>query len=107
MVPETSHIAKPAASWLDDFLVWISPEAFACCRKFTNGTFCPPDDQVFIICFVQYLLWLESLALPTILSETALYFIFHFSGFDILFMHLFFELVNSSMFLRISSYSYE
>lgn len=46
LVPETSYIAKPAASWLDDFLVWISPEAFGCCRKFTNGTFCPPDDQV-------------------------------------------------------------
>uniref|UniRef100_A0A1J3K9G7 Niemann-Pick C1 protein n=1 Tax=Noccaea caerulescens TaxID=107243 RepID=A0A1J3K9G7_NOCCA len=43
--PETSYIAKPAASWLDDFLVWLSPEAFGCCRKFTNGTYCPPDDQ--------------------------------------------------------------
>ncbi|WCJ40010.1 NPC intracellular cholesterol transporter 1 [Euphorbia peplus] len=43
--PESSYIAKPAASWLDDFLVWISPEAFSCCRKFTNDTYCPPDDQ--------------------------------------------------------------
>ncbi|KAM1909294.1 hypothetical protein ACFX13_038070 [Malus domestica] len=43
--PESSYIAKPAASWLDDFLVWISPEAFGCCRKFTDGTYCPPDDQ--------------------------------------------------------------
>ncbi|KAK3010810.1 hypothetical protein RJ639_011494, partial [Escallonia herrerae] len=43
--PETSFIAKPAASWLDDFLVWISPEAFGCCRKFVNGSYCPPDDQ--------------------------------------------------------------
>ncbi|XP_077219630.1 uncharacterized protein LOC143853784 [Tasmannia lanceolata] len=43
--PESSYIAKPAASWLDDFLVWISPEAFGCCRKFINGTYCPPDDQ--------------------------------------------------------------
>ncbi|KAJ4880028.1 Patched family protein [Raphanus sativus] len=43
--PETSYIAKPAASWLDDFLVWLSPEAFGCCRKFTNGSYCPPDDQ--------------------------------------------------------------
>lgn len=41
----SSYIAKPAASWLDDFLVWLSPEAFGCCRKFTNGTYCPPDDQ--------------------------------------------------------------
>ncbi|KAL3830515.1 hypothetical protein ACJIZ3_019317 [Penstemon smallii] len=45
LVPESSYIAKPAASWLDDFLVWLSPEAFGCCRKFTNGSFCPPDDQ--------------------------------------------------------------
>ncbi|KAL2512716.1 Patched family protein [Abeliophyllum distichum] len=43
--PESSYIAKPAASWLDDFLVWISPEAFGCCRKFTNASYCPPDDQ--------------------------------------------------------------
>ncbi|KAK9129235.1 hypothetical protein Sjap_009722 [Stephania japonica] len=43
--PESSYIAKPAASWLDDFLVWMSPEAFGCCRKFTNGSYCPPDDQ--------------------------------------------------------------
>ncbi|EOX97437.1 hypothetical protein QUC31_015707 [Theobroma cacao] len=45
LVPESSYIAKPAASWLDDFLVWLSPEAFGCCRKFSNGTYCPPDDQ--------------------------------------------------------------
>uniref|UniRef100_A0A2P2KIC2 SSD domain-containing protein n=1 Tax=Rhizophora mucronata TaxID=61149 RepID=A0A2P2KIC2_RHIMU len=44
-VPESSYVAKPAASWLDDFLIWISPEAFGCCRKFMNGTYCPPDDQ--------------------------------------------------------------
>ncbi|KAK9109492.1 hypothetical protein Sjap_017552 [Stephania japonica] len=47
-VPESSYIAKPAASWLDDFLVWMSPEAFGCCRKFTNGSYCPPDDQCFL-----------------------------------------------------------
>ncbi|KAI5432551.1 hypothetical protein KIW84_020023 [Lathyrus oleraceus] len=45
LVPKSSYIAKPAASWLDDFLVWISPEAFSCCRKFTNDSYCPPDDQ--------------------------------------------------------------
>ncbi|KAI5577933.1 hypothetical protein BDE02_09G148200 [Populus trichocarpa] len=45
LVPESSYIAKPAASWLDDFLVWLSPEAFGCCRKFMNGIYCPPDDQ--------------------------------------------------------------
>ncbi|KAJ7967073.1 Niemann-Pick C1 protein-like [Quillaja saponaria] len=45
LIPKSSYIAKPAASWLDDFLVWISPEAFGCCRKFINGSYCPPDDQ--------------------------------------------------------------
>ncbi|KAI7740896.1 hypothetical protein M8C21_017477 [Ambrosia artemisiifolia] len=45
LVPKSSYIARPAASWLDDFLVWVSPEAFGCCRKFNNGTYCPPDDQ--------------------------------------------------------------
>ncbi|KAK9740157.1 hypothetical protein RND81_03G015700 [Saponaria officinalis] len=45
LVPESSYVAKPAASWIDDYLVWISPEAFGCCRKFANGSYCPPDDQ--------------------------------------------------------------
>ncbi|XP_020260992.1 Niemann-Pick C1 protein-like isoform X2 [Asparagus officinalis] len=45
LTSESSYIAKPAASWLDDFLVWLSPEAFSCCRKFVNGSYCPPDDQ--------------------------------------------------------------
>ncbi|KAJ0969094.1 hypothetical protein J5N97_021971 [Dioscorea zingiberensis] len=45
LTPESSYIAKPAASWLDDFLIWLSPEAFSCCRKFVNGSYCPPDDQ--------------------------------------------------------------
>ncbi|PKA60101.1 hypothetical protein AXF42_Ash009785 [Apostasia shenzhenica] len=45
LIPESSFIAKPAASWLDDFLIWLSPQAFSCCRKFVNGSYCPPDDQ--------------------------------------------------------------
>ncbi|KAL9273785.1 NPC intracellular cholesterol transporter 1-like protein [Drosera capensis] len=45
LTPESTYVAKPAASWLDDFLVWLSPEAFGCCRKFVNGSYCPPDDQ--------------------------------------------------------------
>ncbi|KAG0501372.1 hypothetical protein HPP92_001444, partial [Vanilla planifolia] len=45
LLSESSFIAKPAASWLDDFLVWLSPEAFSCCRKFMNGSYCPPNDQ--------------------------------------------------------------
>ncbi|CAD5196507.1 unnamed protein product [Musa acuminata subsp. malaccensis] len=45
LVPASSYIAKPAASWLDDFLIWLSPDAFSCCREFVNGSYCPPDDQ--------------------------------------------------------------
>ncbi|KAF3789097.1 Niemann-Pick C1 protein [Nymphaea thermarum] len=56
LTPESSYIAKPAASWLDDFLVWISPEAFGCCRKFTNGSYCPPDDQASHCAFMKCLL---------------------------------------------------
>ncbi|KAL2895202.1 NPC intracellular cholesterol transporter 1 [Bienertia sinuspersici] len=49
IIPESSYIAKPAASWIDDFLVWMSPEAFGCCRKFVNGSYCPPDDQLLTV----------------------------------------------------------
>ncbi|KAL3681041.1 hypothetical protein R1sor_023997 [Riccia sorocarpa] len=45
LVPDQSFIARPAASWLDDFLVWMSPEAFGCCRAFPDSSYCPPDDQ--------------------------------------------------------------
>ncbi|KAI7983356.1 hypothetical protein LOK49_LG15G00865 [Camellia lanceoleosa] len=50
-MPESTHIAKPAASWLDDFLVWMSSEVFGCCRKFVDGSYCPPDDQVVLSMF--------------------------------------------------------
>ncbi|KAH6827867.1 Patched family protein [Perilla frutescens var. hirtella] len=53
LVPESSYIAKPAASWLDDYLVWLSPEALGCCRKFTNASYCPPDDQLWTELGVQ------------------------------------------------------
>lgn len=35
--PANSHIASPAASWIDDFLAWIQPELPNCCRVHTNG----------------------------------------------------------------------
>lgn len=35
--PATSYIAAPAASWLDDFLAWISPEIPRCCRAFPGS----------------------------------------------------------------------
>ena len=46
LTPETSFIARPASSWLDDFLVWISPDSYRCCRKFPDGSYCPSDEKV-------------------------------------------------------------
>lgn len=43
--PAASLLAAPAASWLDDFISWTSPEIPQCCRAFPNGTACPPPDQ--------------------------------------------------------------
>ncbi len=43
--PHASYVATPAASWLDDFLTWISPDIPQCCRMYVNGTRCPPPDQ--------------------------------------------------------------
>ena len=44
--PSQTYIASPAASWLDDFLSWISPEIPRCCRAFPrDDSYCPPPDQ--------------------------------------------------------------
>ena len=46
--PASTFIASPAASWLDDFLGWVSPEVGQCCREFPSnagGGYCPPPDQ--------------------------------------------------------------
>ncbi|XP_059616891.1 NPC intracellular cholesterol transporter 1 isoform X3 [Phlebotomus argentipes] len=38
--PETSYIARPASSWLDDYFDWSASPS--CCRSFpNNGSFCP------------------------------------------------------------------
>ncbi|KAK9823955.1 hypothetical protein WJX72_006638 [[Myrmecia] bisecta] len=44
-IPQQSYIAAPAASWLDDFLAWISPDLPQCCRTFPDARRCPPPDQ--------------------------------------------------------------
>ena len=39
-----TKIAKPATSWLDDYMVWLKPKlAQGCCQVFKNDTdqFCP------------------------------------------------------------------
>ncbi|XP_055539920.1 NPC intracellular cholesterol transporter 1 isoform X2 [Wyeomyia smithii] len=39
--PEETYIARPAASWLDDYIDWSSAES--CCRQQPNGSFCPHE----------------------------------------------------------------
>lgn len=43
--PGRTYIANPPASWLDDFLSWISPGLPHCCREDPQGDPCPPPDQ--------------------------------------------------------------
>ncbi|XP_021702839.1 Niemann-Pick C1 protein isoform X3 [Aedes aegypti] len=40
--PTETYIARPAASWLDDYMDW-SAASDSCCRQFGNGSFCPHD----------------------------------------------------------------
>ena len=40
-----TFIADPPASWLDDFLSWLSPGLPHCCREDPQGQQCPPPDQ--------------------------------------------------------------
>ncbi|XP_044760492.1 NPC intracellular cholesterol transporter 1 isoform X1 [Coccinella septempunctata] len=42
-IPETTYIAKPSSSWLDDYLDWS--ESTGCCRITKNGGFCPHTKQ--------------------------------------------------------------
>lgn len=39
--PETSYVAKPSSSWLDDYFDW---SAITSCCKVKNGSFCPHTD---------------------------------------------------------------
>ncbi|KAF9485399.1 multidrug efflux transporter AcrB transmembrane domain-containing protein [Pholiota conissans] len=44
---ESSFIAEPSASWIDDFLRWLNPSNFQCCRvrKADTSVFCGPRDR--------------------------------------------------------------
>jgi Niemann-Pick C1 protein len=44
---ESSFIAEPSASWIDDFLRWLNPSNFQCCRvrKADPSVFCSPRDR--------------------------------------------------------------
>lgn len=42
--PETSFIARPASSWLDDYFDWSA--SASCCKFYpTNGSFCPHSSK--------------------------------------------------------------
>lgn len=42
--PETSFIARPASSWLDDYFDWSA--SASCCKYYpTNGSFCPHSSK--------------------------------------------------------------
>ena len=45
--PESSFIAEPSASWIDDFLRWLNPSNYQCCRirKADPSIFCGTRDQ--------------------------------------------------------------
>ncbi|KAJ8923333.1 hypothetical protein NQ315_001891 [Exocentrus adspersus] len=53
-VPESTYIARPSSSWLDDYFDW-SAAAGACCRyNDTTGGFCPHTDDDCEVCEIQY-----------------------------------------------------
>ena len=35
--PAETYVATPAASWIDDFTAWVSPELPSCCREYGSG----------------------------------------------------------------------
>ncbi|KAI0291752.1 multidrug efflux transporter AcrB transmembrane domain-containing protein [Russula brevipes] len=44
--PAVSHFSDPAASWIDDFLTWLNPNADCCrVRKRNPDVFCSPRDN--------------------------------------------------------------
>lgn len=46
---EMSYIAEPAASWIDDFFLWLNPSLGKCCRvrKSDSSQLCKPNDYPF------------------------------------------------------------
>jgi Niemann-Pick C1 protein len=53
--PEISYLSEPAASWIDDFLLWLNPSLDQCCRvkKSDPTELCGPYDSDFAceVCF--------------------------------------------------------
>ncbi|KAI5807933.1 patched family-domain-containing protein [Peziza echinospora] len=52
--PEISYIAEPAASWVDDYLLWLNPELESCCSvNRRTGKLCGPYDRNCKVCFAD------------------------------------------------------
>ncbi|KAF8448566.1 sterol-sensing domain of SREBP cleavage-activation-domain-containing protein [Terfezia claveryi] len=51
--PEISYIAEPAASWIDDFLLWLNPDLDTCCRINRRKQLCTPGDRGCNVCFEE------------------------------------------------------
>ncbi|CAG9859649.1 unnamed protein product [Phyllotreta striolata] len=52
-MPETTYIARPSSSWLDDYLDWS--ESDNCCKfRKKDHTFCPNDDSSCERCAIQF-----------------------------------------------------
>ncbi|KAA8909648.1 sterol-sensing domain of SREBP cleavage-activation-domain-containing protein [Sphaerosporella brunnea] len=53
--PEISYLTEPAASWIDDFMLWLNPSLDQCCRvkKSNPEELCGPYDNEFDceVCF--------------------------------------------------------
>ncbi|PWN39066.1 hypothetical protein IE81DRAFT_326910 [Ceraceosorus guamensis] len=45
--PESSFLAEPASSWIDDFMQWMNPVLESCCRRRIKdpNVFCSPRDS--------------------------------------------------------------
>uniref|UniRef100_A0A182NDR6 SSD domain-containing protein n=1 Tax=Anopheles dirus TaxID=7168 RepID=A0A182NDR6_9DIPT len=53
LYPETTHIARPASSWLDDYIDWLSINS--CCKyNPTDGSFCPSNIGLCSSCPREY-----------------------------------------------------
>ncbi|XP_058063255.1 NPC intracellular cholesterol transporter 1 homolog 1b [Anopheles bellator] len=53
LYPEVTHIARPASSWLDDYIDWLSIES--CCKyNPSDGSFCPSNLNFCTSCTREY-----------------------------------------------------
>ena len=51
--PGVSYLSEPAASWIDDFMLWLNPSLEGCCRvkKGDDHELCGPYDIQCKVCF--------------------------------------------------------